>query len=31
MNMYHNRLTVGDIRATKARGEKLSMLYVTTL
>ncbi len=31
MNMYHNRPTVADIRAMKARGEKISMLYVTTL
>ena len=31
MSMYHNRPTVADIRAMKARGEKLSMLYVTTL
>ena len=31
MSMYHNRPTVADIRAMKARNEKLSMLYVTTL
>jgi 3-methyl-2-oxobutanoate hydroxymethyltransferase len=31
MSMYHNRPTVADIRAMKARGEKISMLYVTTL
>ncbi len=30
MSMYHNRPTVADIRALKARGEKISMLYVTT-
>ena len=30
MNIYHNRPTVGDIRAMKARGEKISMLYVNT-
>ena len=29
--MYHNRPTVADIRAMKARGEKISMLFVTTL
>lgn len=29
--MYHNRPHVEDIRAMKKRGEKLSMLYVTTL
>lgn len=29
--MYHNRPTVADIRAMKARGQKLSMIYVTTL
>ncbi|MBY6046221.1 3-methyl-2-oxobutanoate hydroxymethyltransferase [Vannielia litorea] len=29
--MYHNRPHVEDIRAMKARGEKISMLYVTTL
>ena len=28
--MYHNRPYVEDIRAMKRRGEKLSMLYVTT-
>jgi 3-methyl-2-oxobutanoate hydroxymethyltransferase len=28
--MYHNRPTVADIRAMKARGEKISMLFVTT-
>jgi 3-methyl-2-oxobutanoate hydroxymethyltransferase len=28
--MYNNRPTVADIRAMKARGEKISMLYVTT-
>ena len=28
--MYHNRPHVEDIRAMKKRGEKLSMLYVTT-
>ena len=31
MSMYHNRPTVADIRAMKASGEKISMLYVTTL
>jgi len=31
MNIYHNRPTVADIRAMKARGQKISMLYVTTL
>ncbi|MCA9964679.1 MAG: 3-methyl-2-oxobutanoate hydroxymethyltransferase [Anaerolineales bacterium] len=31
MNIYHNRPTVADIRAMKARGEKISMLYVNTL
>lgn len=30
MSMYHNRPTVADIRAMKARGEKISMLFVTT-
>jgi 3-methyl-2-oxobutanoate hydroxymethyltransferase len=29
--MYHNRPTVADLRAMKARGEKISMIYVTTL
>jgi len=29
--MYHKRPTVADIRAMKARGQKISMLYVTTL
>lgn len=29
--MYHNRPHVEDIRAMKKRGEKLSMLYVTTI
>lgn len=29
--MYHKRPTVADIRAMKARGEKISMLYVTTI
>lgn len=29
--MYHNRPHVQDIRAMKKRGQKLSMLYVTTL
>ena len=28
--MYHKRPTVADIRAMKARGERISMLYVTT-
>jgi 3-methyl-2-oxobutanoate hydroxymethyltransferase len=27
--MYHNRPTVADLRAMKARGQKISMLYVT--
>lgn len=31
MSMYHNRPHVEDIRAMKKRGEKISMLYVTTL
>jgi len=31
MVMVHNRPTVADIRAMKRRGQKLSMLYVTTL
>jgi 3-methyl-2-oxobutanoate hydroxymethyltransferase len=31
MGLYHNRPTVADIRAMKARGQKISMLYVTTL
>jgi 3-methyl-2-oxobutanoate hydroxymethyltransferase len=29
--MYHKRPTVADIRAMKARGQKISMLYVTTV
>lgn len=29
--MYHNRPHVEDIRAMKKRGEKISMLYVSTL
>jgi 3-methyl-2-oxobutanoate hydroxymethyltransferase len=31
MGIYHNRPTVADIRAMKARGQTISMLYVTTL
>ncbi len=31
MDIYHNRPTVADIRAMKARGEKISMIYVSTL
>lgn len=31
MSMYHNRPTVADMRAMKARGQKISMIYVTTL
>ena len=31
MVQFHNRPNVADIRAMKARGEKISMLYVTTL
>jgi 3-methyl-2-oxobutanoate hydroxymethyltransferase len=31
MGMYHNRPHVEDLRAMKRRGEKISMLYVTTL
>lgn len=31
MGLYHKRPTVADIRAMKARGQKISMLYVTTL
>ena len=27
--MVHNRPTVADMRAMKARGQKISMLYVT--
>ena len=30
MGMYHNRPHVEDIRAMKKRGEKISMLFVTT-
>ena len=31
MSLYHNRPTVADMRAMKARGQKISMVYVTTL
>jgi 3-methyl-2-oxobutanoate hydroxymethyltransferase len=31
MGLYHSRPTVADIRAMKARGQKISMLYVTTI
>lgn len=31
MSMYHNRPTVAEMRAMKARGQKISMIYVTTL
>ena len=31
MSLYHNRPTVADMRAMKARGQKISMIYVTTL
>lgn len=31
MSFYHNRRTVADIRAMKAAGQKISMVYVTTL
>ncbi len=31
MSMYHNRPHVEDIRGMKARGEKISMLYVSTV
>jgi 3-methyl-2-oxobutanoate hydroxymethyltransferase len=31
MSMYHNRPTVADMRAMKTRGQKISMLYLTTL
>lgn len=31
MSMYHNRPTVADMRAMKARGQKITMIYVTTL
>ena len=31
MVQFHKRPNVADIRAMKARGEKISMLYVTTL
>lgn len=30
MSMYHNRPHVNDLRQMKARGEKISMLYVAT-
>jgi len=30
MSMYHNRPHASDLRAMKKRGEKISMLYVTT-
>jgi 3-methyl-2-oxobutanoate hydroxymethyltransferase len=30
MSIYHNRPLVSDIRAMKKRGEKISMLFVTT-
>ena len=30
MGMYHNRPHVQDLRAMKKRGEKISMLYVST-
>ena len=30
MGLYHNRPTVADLRAHKARGEKLTMLFVET-
>ena len=29
--MYHNRPTVQDIRDKKRKGEKMTMLYVSTL
>lgn len=31
MSLYHKRPTVTDMRAMKARGQKITMLYVTTL
>ncbi|NVK06099.1 MAG: 3-methyl-2-oxobutanoate hydroxymethyltransferase, partial [Marivivens sp.] len=31
MGMYHNRPHVEDLRKMKKNGEKISMLYVTTL
>ncbi len=31
MNLYHDRPTVADIRAMKARGQKITMLFVETL
>lgn len=31
MAVYHNRPTVVDIRVMKARGQKISMIYVATL
>lgn len=31
MNIYHSRPTVADIRAMKAAGKKISMVYVSTL
>lgn len=31
MSMYHNRPTVADMRAMKARGQKITMIYVITL
>jgi 3-methyl-2-oxobutanoate hydroxymethyltransferase len=31
MSLYHNRPTVADMRAIKARRQKITMLYVTTL
>ncbi len=31
MSLYHSRPTVADIRARKARGEKMTMLFVETL
>ncbi len=29
MRMYHNRPTVADMRAIKARSQKITMIYVT--
>ena len=31
MSMYHNRPTVAEMRAMKVRGQKISMIYVTTV
>jgi len=31
MSLYHKRPTVTDMRAMKACGQKITMIYVTTL